>query len=125
MEKIIVKLRYFPLGIVAGTPQPVSNAELEPIATGCGVEIGLDEVRGANLQSTDGSLREETMNRHIEDISQSVLTIAAEDECAVEKAIREVIQKYRAPRTVYATWGSNEKGRQIIAKVCDTDDGWR
>lgn len=125
MEQIIAKLRYFPLGVVAGVPLPILSEELEAIAKKYGVGITLQEITGTNLQATEDNLREETMSKPIEEVTQSVITITSEDEGSAEKAVRELIRKYRAPRTVYATWGSNVTGRQIIARACDVDDGWQ
>lgn len=125
MDQILAILRYFPLGKVAGTAVPVSRSELDAIANKYGVSIALDEVKGKNLQVDGDCIREETMNSSVEEISQFVITIVSMDEAAIGKAVKDLIKKYRAPRTVYGTWGSNQKGRQIIARICDEDDGWR
>ncbi len=125
MEQILAILRYFPLGRVAGTAVPISRSDIVAIAEKHNVSITLEELKGENLQIEAEKMREETMNSRIEEISQSVITIVSTDEIAVGKAIKDLIKKYRAPRTVYGTWGSNQRGNQIISGICDEDDGWR
>ncbi len=125
MSEMIAVLRYFPLGAVAGPALPLTRMDLDAIAAKYGVSLQLQEIQGKNALIDGISISEETMNCAIEDITQSVITLSAKDETEGEKALREVIRKYRAPRTVFGCWGSNEKGRSIIAQICDEDDGWR
>ena len=65
------------------------------------------------------------MNSPIEQVSQTVITVSSENEPALRKALTEIIKKYRAPRTVFGAWGSNEKGKAILSEICDAGDGWR
>ncbi len=64
------------------------------------------------------------MNSSIEDITQTVVTVSADDEGAFREAVRTLIKKYGAPRTTYATWGSSDRGKWIVGELCDQYDGW-
>ena len=52
------------------------------------------------------------------------LTIEGDDEPSLRGAVREIITKYRSPRTVYALWGSNPEGQAIAAEIIEEQDGW-
>jgi hypothetical protein len=124
MEEIIAKLRYFPLEPVSATPVPIIKSDLDKIAQTTGVQVSLHTITAKN-QVVDGDvIREETMDSTIEDVSQTVITASSQDEASFRKAIRELINLYRAPRTVYGTWGSTEKGALIVSELCDENDGW-
>jgi 5-hydroxyisourate hydrolase-like protein (transthyretin family) len=124
MDKIIGKLRYHPLDTVAGTPVPITKADLDKIAANTKVAIDLEHITAKNRVETGGIIREETMDSSLEEVSQDVITISSEDEKTFRKAARAIIDLYRAPRTVFGTWGSDEKGAGIISELCDEDDGW-
>lgn len=124
MPVIIAKLRYFPLGEVAGPAMPILKADLDAISKKHGVTINLEEVKGKNAQMDGKNIREETMNSTIEEVSQSVITVTSENENSVKNAVTDLIKKYRAPRTVFGTLGSDEKGKSVVAGVCDASDGW-
>jgi hypothetical protein len=124
MESIIAKLRYFPLDPVAGPPVPIGKADLDRIAREAGASISLQNVVAANRTVAGGIVREETMDSKIDEISQDIITVSADSESSFRSAIRSLIKLYRAPRTVYATWGSSEKGAAIVLELCDEDDGW-
>ena len=125
MPDIICKLRYFPVGDVAGQAERIKKSELDATAKKYNVSIFLDEVKGKTAETQGDKLKEETMNSTIEEVTQSAVTVKSEDERAVRGAIKELIKKYRAPRTVFGTIGSNEKGKLIIDEICDVEDGWR
>jgi len=38
--------------------------------------------------------------------------------------IRALVKKYRAPRTTYATLGSDERARRMMVDMFDEEDGW-
>ena len=124
MPRLIATLRYFPVGAVAGTPQPIIKSDIEKIAEKHGVSIELEEITGENAEIKGDLIIEETMNHPIEEITQSAITISSDNEAAFKNAIEELIKKYRAPRTVYGTLGSNEAGKAILSRVCDSYDGW-
>jgi hypothetical protein len=124
MDKITGKFRYHPLDTVAGTPIPIKKADLDKIAAGTNTGIELEHIVARNRIETGGLIREETMDSAMEEVSQDVITISSEDEKAFRKAARAIIDLYRAPRTVFGTWGSDEKAAGIISQMCDEDDGW-
>jgi hypothetical protein len=124
MEIITAKLRYHPLDTVAGTPIPIRKGDLDKIAASTGAAIGLEHIIAKNRTETGGVVREETMDSVIEEVSQDVISISSEDEKAFRKAVRAIIDLYRAPRTVFGTWGSSDNGAGIVSELCDENDGW-
>ena len=124
MESIVAKLRYFPLDTVAGPPRPIVQSYLAKIAAKTGADIALQSIVAPNRTETNGIVREETMDSTIEQVSQDVITVSSENEKAFRLAVRALIDLYRAPRTVYATWGSTAKGADVVAELSDEDDGW-
>ena len=124
MGEIIAKMRWYPLGPAAGPSVPIKKGDLDQIAREHGVSISVEEVEGKNSKEVDSVLREETMDSTLEEITQTVVTVSSEDEGAFLEAVRALIKKYRAPRTTYATWGSTERGKQIVAELADEEDGW-
>jgi hypothetical protein len=38
--------------------------------------------------------------------------------------VAEMIKTYRAPRTIFALLGSNERGEQIVKETAEEHDGW-
>ena len=124
MPEIMAKIRFHPLGPSAGSFAPIIEKDLDNIARKHGVSISLEEIVGKNRQGVDDAIREETMDSTIEEISQTVITISSEDEKAFRGAVRALIDKYGAPRTTYSTWGSTERGKWIVAELCDEADGW-
>ena len=124
MADIIAKLRYFPLGPVAGTLKPIQAGDFDTMASKHGVVITLDRIEGKNSRMSGDKVREETMESAVEEISQLVITVIAQDEASFRKAVEELVKKYRAPRTVYATLGSNEEGRRLLSGIFDENDGW-
>lgn len=124
MSDITAKLRYFPLGPVAGPAVPVTPQDLNTIAARHGVSISLDKVKGKTAQVDGDEIHEQTMNASFEEITQDVITVTSENEGKFRAAIQDLVRTYRAPRTVFGTMGSNERGKQIVAEVCDRYDGW-
>lgn len=124
MPQIMAKLRWFPLGPTAGSLVPIKKEDLDNIARQYGVSISLEEVVGENRQQVGGIIHEETMGRSIEEISQAVVTVSTDEEDAFRKAIRALVRNYRAPRTTYATLGSNETGKRLMVELFDEEDGW-
>ena len=120
----MAKMRYSPLDPVAGPPIPIRKEDLDNVARTTGAGISLSSVIASNRTETSGIVREETMNSTIDEVSQDVITVSAGDEAAFRSAVRLLIKLYRAPRTVYSTWGSSEKGGEIVSELCDEDDGW-
>lgn len=124
MPEIMAKLRWYPLGPSAGPFEPIRQADLDSIAKRHNVNIAMEEIVGKNYREVDGVVREETMNCTIDEITQTIVTVSAEDEQAFREVVRELIKKYGAPRTTYATWGSTERGKWIVGELSDEYDGW-
>ena len=124
MPEIMAKLRWFPVGPTAGSLVPIRKEDLDSIAKQFGVSMSLEEVVGENRREVRGMIQEETLGRGIEEISQTVVTVSANDEEAFRGVIRALVKKYRAPRTTYATLGSSEKGKRLMVELFDEDDGW-
>ena len=124
MEELTAVLRYFPLDPVTNPPNPIRPADLDRIARETGTTITLTAVVGKSRTVEGNAIREDTMNSSIEEVSQDVITIAAQDEKALTLAVRALFRLYRAPRTVFGTWGSSPRGREIVYRLCDEYDGW-
>jgi hypothetical protein len=125
MPDLKVVLRYFPVGDVAGTARKITADKLEDIAAHCHVKIQLEEVSGRDAQIVEGKIREETMNSAVEQVSQLIITVIAPDEASLKQALRDLINTYRAPRTVFGSLGSDARGKEILAEVCESGDGWQ
>ena len=124
MAEVMAKIRYHPLGPICGPFVPIKKDNLDKIAREHGVSISAEEVVGKNRQDVGGVIREETMDSTIEEISQTVVTVSAEDEGAFREAVRALIKKYGGPRTTYSTWGSTDRGKWLVGELCDEWDGW-
>jgi len=124
MEELIAVLRYFPLDPVTNPPNPIRKADLDKIARETGASISLDKVINKDRTVNGDVIREETMNSTIEEVSQEAITVSCGDETAFRSAVRALFKLYRAPRTVFGTWGSSPRGREIVYRLCDEYDGW-
>ena len=118
MTEIMAKLRWYPDEPLV----PITQDDLDKISKEYKVNISLEEVKGKGAVKVDGILREKTLN--LEEITQSVVTLSAEDEEAFRGAVREVIKKYRAPRQAFSLWGSTDRGKWIVGELSDEEDGW-
>ena len=116
MTEITAKLRWFPLGPIEGPKEPIKKDDLDNIAKQYGVSISLEETRGA--------VQGETRGKAIEEITQHVVTVSSDDEEVFRKVVHALVQKYRAPRATYATLGSDERARRMMAELFDEEDGW-
>jgi hypothetical protein len=113
--RYLVRFRYYP-----GDPlQEIREADLREIADHWSLRIAFAEVRG---DIKDG--REATLDKDLEAISQSVITIEGDEESALRGGLREIIQRYRSPRTCYALWGSSPEGQAIALETIEEQDGW-
>ena len=96
--------------------EPIKKEDLDQMAKDHGVNVSLEEMRGARLGETRG--------KAINDITQWMVTISADNEKDFRGMIRALVKKYRAPRTTYATLGTEEKVRRMIEEMFDEEDGW-
>jgi hypothetical protein len=115
MMRYLVTFRYYP-----GDPlQEIREADLRGIAEQWGLQISFAEVRGYIKEGSEA-----TLDKDLEAITQSVITIEGDEEHALRGGLREIITKYRSPRTCYALWGSNPPGQAIAAEIIEEQDGW-
>ena len=101
MAEINATLRWFPIGPIEGPKEDIKKEDLDQMAKEHGVDISLEETRGA--------VHGETRGKAIEEITQHIVHIATDDEESFKNVIREIVDKYRAPRPTYALMGSDEK----------------
>jgi len=120
MSKLTGKLRWYP-----GDPLvEIGQGDLGEIAKSCGADITVDEIEGTDFTTEDGMVLEETGNKTIEEITQTVVTVSAPNEDVFRECVSRLIDMYRAPRTVYSFWGSDERAKEIIIELADEWDGW-
>jgi hypothetical protein len=120
MRTLSGKLRWYPGDALVEMRQE----DLERIANQCGANITLNEVKGKDLFTEGKMVLEETGNKPLEEVTQTVVTISAQTEDVFRECLLKIIDKYRAPRTVYSTWGSDERAKEIFAELADDWDGW-
>ena len=114
------KLRYYP----GDAFTEIRQEDLEKIANQYNVHITVDEVKAKDLVTEGKMVLEETGNKSLEEVTQTVITISAPTEHAFKECLVKIIDRYRAPRTVYSTWGSDERAKEIFQEVVDQWDGW-
>ncbi len=114
------KLRYYPGDALVD----IRQKDLGKIAHQHKAHLTVDEVKAKDLFTEGEMLLEETGNKSLEDVTQTVVTISAPTEHAFKKCLLNIIDKYRAPRSVYSTWGSDERAKEIFQEVADQWDGW-
>jgi len=119
MKKYNVHLRYY-----IGDPlTEICQEDLDRIGKTHGVEISFEKIDNRTL--TDGIMKEETLGKAIEEITQDVITVAHDDETAFKEAIAAIYERYRSPRTVYGFWGSSKDGERIAKEIAEeTGGGW-
>ncbi|MFH1489510.1 MAG: hypothetical protein ABII06_11460 [Pseudomonadota bacterium] len=119
MERYTVHLRYY-----VGDPlEEIRQEDLDSIGKKFGMGISFERIE--KRTPVKGELREETLDRAIEEITQDVITVSSEDEDRFRKAITAIYEKYRSPRTPYGFWGSSREGERIAKIIAnETDGGW-
>jgi hypothetical protein len=120
MQMLTGKFRWYPGDALV----EIRREDLEKIAHQCGVNITLDEVNGKDLSTEGERILERTENEPLEEVTQTVVAISAPTEQAFRECLLRIINRYRAPRTVYSTWGSDERAKEIFAELADDWDGW-
>lgn len=114
------KFRWYP----GDALDEIKREDLEKIARQCGVAITLDEIKGKNFFKEGDMILERTEDEPLEEVTQTMVTISAPTEQAFRKCFREMINQYRAPRTVYSAWGSDERAKEIFEELANAWDGW-
>jgi predicted CopG family antitoxin len=117
MAEITATIRWFPLGPIEGPKETIKKKGLDDIARQYGASVSLEDTRGAVLGETRG--------KAIEEITQHIVKVSARDEEAFRGVIRALVKKYRAPRTTYATLGSDERVCRMVEELFDEEDGWQ
>ncbi len=118
MTPYLAILRYYP-----GDPlEEIMEKDLKSIAKEYGVNITYEKIE--NREMKDGLLMEKTLDKHIEEISQEVVTLSSDREDDFSNCIIALYKKYRCPRTVYSLMGSNEAGQKIAKKLIPLHGGW-
>ena len=116
--RYLVKLRYYP-----GDPlQEIRKDDVARIARQSGLGLGIS-VEEIGAEEIPGGY-EKTLDKSLEEITQTVITLEGAEEPSLREGLREVITRYRAPRTVYALWGSNPEGMAIAGETIEEMDGW-
>ncbi len=119
MEKYLVRLRYYPGDLL----EEISQEDLDGIGKANGVKVSF--MRTDHRILDNGMMREETLDKAIEDTTQDVITVASDDEEGFRKAVAAIYYKYRSPRTPYSFIGSSREGERIAKAIADeTGGGW-
>lgn len=120
MTELVAKLRWFP-----GDPLvEIREADLRKLSDRYGAALFLEQVSGPSGVTEEEIAREETMGSTIEEVTQTVITVSSDEEVAFRETLRELFRTYRSPRPVYGTWGSSDKGKDIVDDLMDENDGW-
>jgi hypothetical protein len=119
MGRFTVHLRYYP-----GDPlSEIRQEDLDRIADAHRVRIAFQKID--NRAELQGKLRETTLDRAIEDISQDIITVDSDDQANFLSALKVLYDRYRSPRTPYGMWGSTSEGRRMAKRLADeTGGGW-
>ena len=120
MQMLTGKFRWYPGDVLV----EIRREDLEKIAHQFGVTITLDEVKGKDLSAEGERILERTENEPLEEVTQTVVAISAPTEQAFRECLLKIINKYRAPRTVYSAWGSDERAKEIFEELANSWDGW-
>jgi hypothetical protein len=120
MQALTGKLRWY----LGDALVEMRREDLGKIADQCGVTITLNEVKGKDWVTEGKMVLERTENETLEEVTQTVVTISAPTESAFRESLLRIINKYRAPRTVYSMWGSDERAMEIFRELVDKWDGW-
>ncbi len=110
-----VKLRYYP----GDALQAITEEDLQALAARWSLQVGLETLQGEMTPSG-----EKTLDKDLGAISQTVISLQTDSEEVLKNSLREVIRRYRSPRTVFALWGSNQAGERIAWQVIEELDGW-
>lgn len=119
MGQFVVHLRYYP-----GDPlSEIRREDLDRIAGAHDVQISFQKID--NRIEVDGKLRETTLDKAIEEISQDIITVDSDDEKNFSGALIALYDRYRSPRTPYGMWGSSPDGQKLAKALADeTGGGW-
>ena len=120
MPEIVAKLRWYPGDELV----PIEDADIKRLTDSSGARISVNRVAGKELKMEEGKLLEEPRGVSLDETVQTIVTVTSENEAAFRKAIRGLVDKYRAPVPVWGLWGSNPQGDDIAGEMIEDDDGW-
>lgn len=121
MAELLGKMRWYPGDALV----PIKESGLREIAQKHGVSLSLQEVVGKSQKVLPGGVIVEWgWEMPIDEATQSIVTIEAEDEVSFRRCVRELIDTYRGPVPMWGMWGSSKKVENIINELLDQDDGW-
>ena len=119
MTDLMVHLRYF----LRDPLEDIRSEVLEEIGRVFEVTASFEKID--NREEIDGLLREETLHKNIEDMTQDIITLTSDSEDNLRKALIAIYDRYRSPRTPFAFWGSSPEGQRVAKKVVEeTGGGW-
>lgn len=111
----LVKLRYYP-----GDPlKMITEEDLRRVSEARALDIRLEQVKGESSEAG-----EKTLDKDLESITQTVITVAGDNASSLQQGLRDLIGMYRSPRTVFSLWGSNVAGETIAWETIEEMDGW-
>jgi hypothetical protein len=121
MQTLTGKLRWYPGDALV----EIRHEDLKKIADQCGVNITVNEVvENDFIAERKIVLEKGGKDLLLEEVPQTIVTISAPNEHTFRECLLKVIEKYRAPRTVYSMWGSDERAKEIFQELADAWDGW-
>ncbi|OPY90375.1 MAG: hypothetical protein A4E72_00682 [Syntrophus sp. PtaU1.Bin208] len=113
--KYLVKLRYYP----GDALQAIREEDLQALAAKWSLAVGLESIEGEVTPKG-----EKTLDKDLETISQTVISLETDSEDVLKNSLRDVIRTYRSPRTVFSLWGSNQEGEKVAWRIIEELDGW-
>jgi predicted AAA+ superfamily ATPase len=118
MTEYLAKLRYYP-----GDPlEEILIEDLKKLEQQYGVTVSYEKIE--NREMKEGLLMENTLEKHIEEISQEIITVSGDQRDRIADCIRAIYKKYRCPRTAYSLLGSNEAGQAVAKGLMHLHGGW-
>lgn len=121
MAELLGKMRWYPGDALI----PIKQDRLAQIAQKHGVRLSLKEVVGKDQKVLPGNVIVEwNWEMPIDEATQSIVTIEADDEESFRRCARELIDTYRGPVPMWGMWGSTKRAENIINELLDQDDCW-
>ena len=121
MAELLGKMRWFPGDALI----PIRQNQLDQIGTKHGVRLSMSEITGQNQQVLPGGVIVEwNWEKPIDEATQTIVTIEAENEESFRQCVRELVDTYRGPVPMWGMWGSTRQAESIINELLDQDDCW-
>ncbi len=121
MAELLGKMRWFPGDALI----PIRQNQLDEIGAKHRVHLSMSEVTGQNQKVLPGGVVVEwNWEKPIDEATQTIVTIKAENEQSFRRCVRELIDTYRGPVPMWGMWGSTKQAEDIINELLDQDDCW-